>query len=66
MKTYLITISINLPYPKEFKFQEKATNVAPAVSRTLKALRKEIGRKKIDEWTIKVLASKTFSAKKTE
>jgi len=55
MKTYLITFSYYIPSRREYQYRETASNMAAAVSRAIKKLRKErIGRKRLTELSIKV------------
>ena len=56
MKQYLVTISVYMPYPKEFQYRESAGGVHTAVARALKSFRKEVGRKRINQYNIKVIA----------
>ena len=55
MTDFLIVITVDVPYPKEFAYRETASGVAPAVSRALKQARKDMGRKQIQEYRIKAL-----------
>ena len=54
MGIYIVKITVPVPYPKEFVYTEKASGEAPAVSRSLKKIRKDVGKKKITEWGIRV------------
>jgi len=54
MKNYLITININIPYPKEFVYREQASSLGTAINRAIKKLRKENKKKRIKE--VKVVA----------
>jgi len=58
MKNYLITIKINIPYPKSFTYREKASGIGTAINRAIKQLRKEIAGKKIAEINIKAIIIK--------
>ncbi len=55
LKNYIIRISVDVPYPKEFEYRESASGVAPAVSRALKTMRKDLGRKRVKEFRIKAI-----------
>ena len=52
MKQYIITITVQIPYPVEQTYNIKASNVAVATARALKRLRKNFPRKRIDTWKI--------------
>lgn len=54
-KNYLITISVDIPYPKSFEYRQSASGVAPAVSRALKAIRKDLKGKRVKEFKIKAV-----------
>jgi hypothetical protein len=54
MKNYLISVIVNLPYPREFTFRETCSSAGTAVSRSLRKLRAETRRKKITEYSIKI------------
>lgn len=55
MKDYLVLITVDVPYPKQFEYRESAGSIAPAVSRALKKVRKDLGRKRIKEFRIKAI-----------
>ncbi len=55
LKNYLVRITVDVPYPKEFEYRESASAIAPAVSRALKELRKSLRGKKIREYRIKAV-----------
>lgn len=55
LKGYLVQITIEIPYPKTLEFREQASGIAPAVSRAIKALRKQIKGKRIKEMRIKAV-----------
>jgi len=44
---YLVVISVNMPYPKKFEYRIKASNMATAVSRALRKLRKDLPHLKL-------------------
>ena len=54
MKNYFIIITINMPYPKEFVYRERASSFGTAIRRSIKQLRQASGKKRIKE--IKVVA----------
>ena len=54
-KNYIVSITVQIPYPKEYEFREQASGVAPAVSRALKELRKQLKGKRIHEYRIKAV-----------
>ena len=54
MKQYIITITVNVPYPREFTYKRTASSVGLAVKRALSALRKDLPRKRIDTYKILV------------
>jgi hypothetical protein len=54
MNVYLVRITVNIPCPRQFDFKQVATGEGPATSRSLKELRKRIGRKQIKEWSIEI------------
>lgn len=41
MKTFLIIISVDDPYPKKWEYQEKASNIGTAINRAVKRFRAE-------------------------
>ena len=55
MNNYFVRIGVDLPYPKEFDSTEAGSNPGTAVSRAMRKLRKELPRKKIKEFRIKVV-----------
>lgn len=55
LKDYLVIISVDVPYPKEFEYRETGSGIAPAVSRALKRLRKDLGRKRVKQYRIKAI-----------
>jgi len=52
MRHYHIKITVDVPYPKEFTFQERAYTESAAVGRALRKLRRMIPRKRITNWRI--------------
>jgi hypothetical protein len=44
---WLVTVSVDLPYPRKYEYRIKATGFATAVHRALMTLRKQIPRKVI-------------------
>ncbi len=55
MHDYLITISFEMPYPKEHTTRQKANSFSPAVSRAIKEWRKEYKGKRVKKITIKAI-----------
>jgi len=55
MMHFIVRISADLPYPKEFEYREHATNLGVAVNRAHKQFRKEVGRKKVKQLRINVV-----------
>lgn len=54
MKTYNIVIVAYCPVPREFDYREKASDVSAAVSRALKNFRRDVPRKQINKYSIRV------------
>ena len=54
MKTFLVLISVEIPYPKTFTYRIQAGQAHVALARAMKLCRKELGRKRINEWKINV------------
>jgi hypothetical protein len=56
MKNYLVKITVQIPYPKDFEFRQEASGLATAVSRAIRRFRKELnGKKKIKEVFIRAI-----------
>ncbi|MEK7112708.1 MAG: hypothetical protein AAB875_05260, partial [Patescibacteria group bacterium] len=55
LKTYLVSITVQIPYPKTFEFRKEATTIAPAVSRAIKELRKELKGRKLKQMSIRAI-----------
>lgn len=55
LKVYLVVITVEIPYPKSFEYRESASSIAPAVSRAIKKVRKELSRKHLKEMRIKAI-----------
>ena len=53
MKTQLVQITVNVPYPKTFEYRQEATSVGTAINRALKQVRKDLVGKRIKEYRIK-------------
>ena len=53
MKTQLVQITVDVPYPKTFEYRQQASSVSTAVARALRQVRKDLGRKRIKEYRIK-------------
>lgn len=54
MKTFLITLRVNVPYPKEITCKVEAGEIHVAVYRAIKYdLRKALGKKRFSEVVIK-------------
>lgn len=41
MKTFLVTIQVDDPYPKKFEYRETASNIGTAINRAVKRFRTE-------------------------
>lgn len=61
MKTFLIRIKVNVPYPKEFEYRINAIQAHVATARAFKLLRKDLPRKRIDHYSISVTRLITLS-----
>lgn len=55
LKTYLVIISVDVPYPRQFEYRQSASSIAPAVARAIRLVKKEIKGKRIKEYRIKAL-----------
>lgn len=53
MKTQLISITVDVPYPKTFEYRQEASNVGTAINRALKQVRKDLVGRRIKEYRIK-------------
>ena len=53
MKTQLVSITVDVPYPATFEYRQEASNVGTAISRALKQVRKNLVGKRIKEYRIK-------------
>ncbi len=49
MKNYAVTASVNLPYPKQFRYAVTASGYSAAASRAVRKLRAELRGKRIGE-----------------
>ena len=54
-KNYLVQVTVEVPYPRTLEFRQEASGIAPAVSRAIKLVRKQIKGKRIKEMRIKVV-----------
>jgi len=52
-KTYLVEVSVYIPYPKTFSYRPVASGLSTAVGRALKMFRKDVKGKKIKSVNIK-------------
>jgi len=52
---FLIKISVNLPYPRDFEYRIEATSFGTAVNRAFKLFRKELKGRKIREIKINAI-----------
>lgn len=52
MSTYLIKVTVEVPYPREFTYRVTATSVATAVARALRLVRKDVPRKRLTHYKI--------------
>lgn len=50
---YRVTVTVNVPYPVVKVYDQDCTSVSAAVGRSLRNLRRDIPRKRIDEYLIK-------------
>jgi hypothetical protein len=53
MKTTLVQITVDIPYPKTFEYRQEASNQATAIARALRQIRKDLSGKRIKEYRIK-------------
>lgn len=51
---YLVSVTVQLPYPKQFTYRQQASSFGPAVNRSLRQFRSELGRKVVTSLDIKV------------
>lgn len=49
MKNYLVEIKIQIPYPKTFSYTESGSSFRTAIGRSIKKMRTELNKKKLDE-----------------
>ena len=54
MKNFWIRVKVDIPYPKEFEYTEKASFAGTAVNRALKKVRKELPGKHLETFSILV------------
>ena len=55
MKTFLITISVNVPYPKQFSYRIQARQVSTATAKALKNLKGDTKYKRINDYSIRII-----------
>ena len=55
MKQYIVTISVMAPYPRSFEYREIASHIATASARALRQAKRELGRKHVTSWTVKIV-----------
>jgi hypothetical protein len=56
MNTFLIKVTVEVPYPRELEYRVTATGVATAVARALRLVRKDVPRKRLSHYRIIVQA----------
>lgn len=49
---WLITISVQIPYPKEYSYRMGGSNVGVAISRAYKEFRKQLPRRQLKDGKI--------------
>lgn len=54
-KDYLVYVTVDVPYPKQFEYRQSATGIAPAVARSLREVRKSLKGKRIKEYRIRAI-----------
>ena len=52
MNDFNIKISVNIPFPREFSYREKAGRMHTAVARALGKFRIDVGRKRVKRVSI--------------
>jgi hypothetical protein len=52
MKTYLIKVTVEIPYPREFEYRVQASNPWTAVRTALKGVRKELPKRRLAHYKI--------------
>lgn len=63
MKNFVVVISAQVPFPKDFSYRPVASNIATAVARAIKDFRKELGRKRVKELRIYVTCASVEKSK---
>ena len=51
-KSFYISISVDIPYPKKFEFNKSASGVVPAIGRAMRDLRKTLKGRRIKKYVI--------------
>lgn len=52
MDTYVVKIRAFAPAPREFEYRMTASSAATAIARSLRSLRKDLPRKRIEKYEI--------------
>lgn len=55
MKGYLVNITANLPYPRTSDFTISCSNFSAAIGKAVRQWRKEIGRKKVKQLSVRAI-----------
>ena len=55
MKNYAITVSVNMPYPKQFRYAVSASGYSAAASRAVRKLRAELRGKRIGDMKLHII-----------
>ena len=55
MPTFLVQVSVNIPYPKQFDYRETATSIGTAINRAIRKFRKEVKGKRIKQVNVKAI-----------
>ncbi len=55
LKNYAVTASVNMPYPKQFRYSVSASGYSAAASRAVRKLRAELRGKRIGEIKLDII-----------
>lgn len=54
MKTFIVQVTVNVPYPRTFEYRTVGSNLWTGVSKALKQFKKEVKGKRISRYSITV------------
>lgn len=54
MKTYVVQITVSIPYPRVFEYRTVGSNLWTGVAKAIKMFKKEVKGKRINRYSITV------------